>query len=147
MTRLLQEEDFVLNDKSYKIRKFTPQTACYWAFKLFGSMMSAKEFSMNALLAEAQNFAMSMDQKNFALFQKDCLSSVLAISPHNNFAVIDGNGNLTVPDMTAPEAMQLTIKSFIYSISDFFDLSLLGAILPQSEPEQPQQPASVNTNE
>lgn len=136
------EKEVVIGETTYKVRKMTPQTACYWAAKVLGAIMTAKSFTFEQMVAEGQKFIMGMDKVEFASLQSDCLSKVVWKSPNGTWPVMDQKGDLTVTDLTAGQTMNLTIQSFFYSMSDFLDPELLATLLPGAPDLQPE---SVNT--
>lgn len=123
---------------NYQLSKFTPDIACYWAFKLFGSMAT----SSTGDLTEQINEFTDMPKTRFKEFQIDCLSHVTTILPAGPVRIVDQTGNFAV-EIDGPTAFQLTLHSFMFSIIDFFGEDLLKGIV-QSVQEIFQGSADTN---
>ena len=119
--RVEQEKELPIGDKLFKVKKFDPETGCYWAFKFMGNMSHLKKSEMAGKI----NDFIEMDRKQFKELQKDCLSHSLIKMESGWHSVMNSEGFLTVPDLTGPEALQLTVFAFLFSLADFFDKTLL----------------------
>lgn len=135
----LQEKELTLGSSTFKIRKFTPDVACYWATRLFGDLMAqANGFSLEKLPEIVKDFT-RMERKDFAAFQRDCLSFVTVKFESGWHSLLNSDGHITKTDLKNPEIMALSIHSFMFSIADFFDPALLETMLgalPVSETEE-----------
>lgn len=130
MNRTSQEQIVTVKGNSYKIKKFTPEVGCYWATKLFGDMvgMVGKGDLRERLPQMIKQFT-SMERKEFALYQRDCLSFVSANFNGTEAPLVNSEGYFTQPDIPGPVVLELTLRSFMFTIVDFLDQSLLESIL------------------
>lgn len=129
--RPMKEKTLIIEDQTFHVRKFTPEVGCYWAARLFGDLMgsaSGKGFSMQNLPKIIQDFT-RMPRQDFALFQRDCLSFVRVKFDSGMHDLVDPDGFLTLVDISSPAVFQLTIHSFMFSMTDFLDPSLLDGLL------------------
>lgn len=153
MPRGPQTEDITIDTQLYRINKFTPDKACKWAFRLFGSM--ANMSTEDDFIKKVEEFT-AMPEKDFKEFQKDCLQFVVAVYPAQNAPVINNDGTIALADIAATTIFQLTLHSFMFSISDFFDPALLESLMGMRQgaskasnpaPVSPEAPASTTTPE
>lgn len=121
-----QYEDKELDGKVFRIHKFTPDVASYWGFKLFGDLaafglsMGGTDEIKDKLPRLIKDFT-EMPRKQFAEFQKDCLSFVSVRFDLAGFKpLVNSEGYFTVTDISNPTLLQLTTDSFMFTISDFF---------------------------
>lgn len=130
--RTQQEKVVTIQGTDYLIKKFTPEVGCYWATRLTGdivSLMGTSTGSIQSRLPQMIKDFTRMERKDFVLFQRDCLSFV-AVKFGNEFhALINSDGFFTQPDLSGPVAFQLTLHSFMFTIVDFLDQSLLDDLL------------------
>ncbi len=125
----LQEKEIEVNGATFKIKKFTPDIACYWATRLFGELMAkANGFSLDKLPELIQGFT-QMDRKDYALYQRDCLSFVAVKFESGWHSLLSAEGHITKPDMKNPDILALMLHSFMFSMSDFLDPSLLESLM------------------
>lgn len=137
------EKEITLEGRTFRLRKFDPETGCYWGLKLFGSMASGFGGAID-LANKVQEFV-NMPRAQFKEFQRDCLSHVSECLAAGPAAVINAQGVPTVVDFDHTLAFELMIHSFMFSIADFFTPALLdrlmGAIMdvmPSQEEETPE---------
>lgn len=129
MENHLQEKEIPLRGNLFKVRKFTPHAACYWAARLFGDLMAkANGFSMEKLPELIHDFS-EMPRKDFESFQNDCLSFVSVKFETGWHSLLNSDGHLTKTDLKNPEVMALMFHSFLFSMSDFFDPALLEGLM------------------
>jgi hypothetical protein len=138
MTRREQKQEIELAGKLFQIEKFSPETACYWATRLMGDFFAATQAGgdfLKKIPEIIQNFT-RLDKDMHKAWQLDCLSAVKVKydSGFHPFIGLDGN----YADVPAPVVLNLTIRSFMFSISDFFDPAqisgLMGAVTQQDQP-------------
>lgn len=131
MSHNQQEKDVSFSGQTYRIRKFTPEIACFWAMRFFGNaitgVLGQGKFSM-AMVGKLIGEFVAMQRNDHALFQRDCLSSVYVVTPQTVHPLVNSEGFLTVPDIPSPVVFALTVASFEFSMRDFFDPSLLAAL-------------------
>jgi hypothetical protein len=131
MTHNQQEKDVSLGALKFRIRKFTPEVACFWAMRLFGNLLSGVigqgKFSMENVAALIASFV-QMERKDHAMLQRDALSSVYVIMDSGVHPLLNSEGFYTVPDVPAPSILALTIMAFEFSMRDFFDPALLATL-------------------
>lgn len=117
-------KELTLDGQVYRISKFTPEVACFWATRLFGDMAGAVGPSGKIKQEDVPKFIAKfarMQRNDFALLQRDCLSFVVTKFNIAEFQpLVDEDGNYTLPDIAAPTVFALTIHAFMYSIADFF---------------------------
>lgn len=124
--RINQEKELVLNGQTFKIRKFTPETGCYWAFRLLGTMATLQG---DDFAEKIQSF-MLMDKKEFKTFQRDCLSHVfVSMGEAGTHTLMNDEGFLILPDLPTPDVFQLTLHAFMFTVADFFDKALIQSIM------------------
>lgn len=135
MPRRPQETEIQIEDQTYKIKKFTPDKACKWAFRLLGNMDLAgasndlsDEEAAKEMNKKIQSFT-AMPEKEFKEFQKDCLASVWAVHPAQTIPVLNSDGSFAIVDIEATTIFELTLHSFMFSIMDFLDQSFLGRMM------------------
>lgn len=112
-----QELELTLGERSFKIKKFNPQTACYWAFRLLGDLAftSGEEF-----IEQLRKFMRTMDKKEFTELRKDCLVAVIADLESGPHSLIDTMGNFVIPNLSNDDSFQLMMAAFTFSMRDFF---------------------------
>lgn len=108
--------------ETYTIKKFDPETGCYWAFKFLGRMAG---MGQGLDLIHKINEFVAMDRQEFREFQRDCLKHVFYSLPSGQTRLLDEDMNYTKIDMKPQVAFQLTIQTFLFTIIDFFDQGLL----------------------
>lgn len=127
----VNEKEVTVGNRTFRLRKFDPETGCYWGLKLFGSMASG--FGDVGDLSNKVSEFIKMPKKEFREFQQDCLRHVFEMLPAGPAPVINPQGQAMVVDWDQTLAFELMIHSFMFSISDFFTPELLdrmmGAIL------------------
>lgn len=142
MTRPSQEQQIVKGETTYIIRKWTPETACFWATRLLGDIVGGYrpgkplKDNLPVMLREFTH----MDKALFQQFQADCLSFVFVRFPSGVAPLLGIEGGYSVPDIAPPLVFELTIRSFMFSIADFFDPSVLNSLagaVPDEIREQP----------
>lgn len=135
-----QEKVLELNGSTYRIKKFTPEIACYWAMRLFGDILgglsSKTKFTPSQMTKLIDQFtkALTKDREQFESFQRDCLSFVMVKFESGLHPLVNSEGFLTQTDLPSPSVFALTIHSFMHSMSDFLDPSLLGNLLGAAVP-------------
>lgn len=132
MSRTVQEKEIERQGRVYRIKKFTPEVGCYWATRLLGDMMGmlgGGQGSFQSRLPKMIQDFTRMERKEFALFQRDCLSFVFAKFENSFHPLVNAEGFFTVTDVPTPVLFELTLHSFMFTISDFLDPSLLGDLL------------------
>lgn len=131
--RVQQEKTVTLENKEFLVRKFSPETGCYWATRLFGDLLGALgsgSGTMQQRLPKLIQDFTRMDKAEFVNFQRDCLSFVFVKLDSGLHSLVDSNtGYLTVPGLGSPTLMALTLHSFMFTMIDFLDQSLLETIL------------------
>lgn len=125
----MQEKEIEIEGTTFKIKKFTPDVACFWATRLFGDLMSkASGISRQALAEFVQGFT-KMERKDFSALQKDCLSFIQIKFESGWHPLLNSEGYCTKTDLSNPDILALMTHSFMFSISDFFAQSRLESLL------------------
>lgn len=123
------EKEIDIKGKTFKIKKFTPQIACYWATRLFGDLIAkVNGFSMEKLPELIQEFT-HMPRRDYEDFQRDCLRFVYVKFDSGWAPLVNSDGFFTVPEIDSPTVLQLMLHSFLFSIVDFFDPALLEGLV------------------
>ena len=132
-----QEKLIPLRGKQYTIKKMTPDNACYWAAKVLGNVFMAIGGTSEEMMKQIQSFILSLDKTSFKELKIDALS--VAYSPFQSgpYPVIDPNGNLTDTELDAVDIFQLTVHSFMWSLSDFLDQSRMEGLLDHNSAPAP----------
>jgi hypothetical protein len=121
-----QYQDKVLDGRSYRIAKFSPEVASYWGFRLFGDLAA---FGMKAGTVDGMRDELPklikdftcMGRKEFAEFQKDCLAFVSVKFDLEGYRpLVNSEGFITVPEISNAALLKLTTESFMFTIADFF---------------------------
>jgi hypothetical protein len=154
MARGPQETEVIIGEVTYKVKKFTPDTACKWAFRLLGKMdltgsmqNLSDEEKLKELTKKVETFT-SMPEKDFKEFQNDCLKHVWAVYPAQTLPILNNDGTFNVTDIDNPTLFELTINSFMFTVIDFLDQAFLGRLMTglnkmgDSLPSQPDQPST-----
>ena len=128
--RASQQKEITFLGWSYRLTKFTPEVACFWATRLFGELIkqaSSSRISASVLPEIVSGFINSLSSKkeDWALFQRDCLANVSVRFEAGWSPLVNSEGNFTQTDIAAPAVMMLITSSFMFSISDFFDQSVI----------------------
>lgn len=139
-------QEITIYDRAFTIKKFTPETGCYWATKLLGRMTTLKG---NDFAEKIQDFT-DMDKKQFREFQRDCLERVFyRLDGGESAPFMNSEGFLTIPDIMPDAVFELTIRSFMFSIVDFFSpdlLQRLGGAVRGAMESQVVTPESMNSS-
>jgi len=128
----------------FTIKKLDPEAGSYWAFRLLGEMMSSGAVSLDGgldmprIMDKIQAFT-QMERKAFKEFRQDCLSVVLVELPSGATPLMNPTGHIVV-DVGVEIQFMLTLRSFMFTIMDFFSLADLMV------PPQTQQTSTPSAN-
>lgn len=154
-----QYKDVVKEGKTFRIRKFTPEIASYWAFRLFGDLAAFGISSINLKDLFNGNVDKAIEQvtsklptlireftrmkrEDFQDFQRDCLAFVDVKFDLEGFApLVNSEGFFTAQGIPNPVLFELTTESFLYTIQDFFGLGL-----QDTSPEAAAAPSGQTSN-
>lgn len=121
MTRPNQEMELPLGGRTYKIRKFTPETACFWAFRVFGNLTGLMtDKRADDVAREFINYT-TKDTPEFKRFMADCLRHVLVPMESGTWPLVNEQGAIILPDINWADVMELIFYSFSFTLQDFFD--------------------------
>lgn len=127
-------KEHIIGDRTFRIRKFTPQVGCQWAFKLIGTVSSVAvtvmgkgEVNDGDVVKKLTNFT-NMDPEDFKLLYQNCLEVVFEVIPGGTLQVVNSEGFPSVKDFESPLAFELMTASFLFSMIDFFDKALLARL-------------------
>lgn len=117
--------ELTLSGRDFKIKKFTPETACFWAFKLLGDLAFS---SGEELVSQLKSFMRQMQRAEFRTLQADCLSHVLITMDSGTHPLL-GEMGLAVNDLPNDAIFELTIAALSFSMRDFFAQDRIQAIM------------------
>lgn len=112
-----QELEHTIGEYNFKIKKFAPEIATYWAFRAFGNFAFQNFMGLEGQL---QAFIHSIDRLQFAGLRKDCLSHVFVKMDSGTPRVIDEAGNLVIPEIGWDAVFELILISLTFTLKDFF---------------------------
>lgn len=133
-------QDHQMGNNKFKIRKFDPETGSYWAFRLFGDLISTGAVSLkgtaneSALAARIGSFC-KMERHEFREFQSDCLRHVgVYLQGQGIVPVRDEAGNFVV-DINGVDALELTTRAFMFTMQDFLSrgASVMRTTMPKAQ--------------
>lgn len=128
MHRREQEKTITIENRTFKIKKFNPETGCYWALKLFGTMSGSLTGGEDIIAKKIQEF-ITMQRSDHKELHRDCLSHVFEMLEAGPAPVMNAQGYYGVEGVDAPLAFQLMVHAFSFSIADFFTKELLGSLV------------------
>lgn len=150
----IQIKELEFDGFNFKIQKFTPEIACRWAFRFLGTTATIDGDGFSDKVAKFIDL-ITEDPKQFASFQKDCLSRVLVKMEAGSFPLMNDEGFLIIPEgkLKNTSIFQLTLNAFMFTISDFFAPALIQgmwAAVLGSLPKRPTEtssssPSDINT--
>lgn len=137
-----QTKTMYFNDRAYTIKKFTPLVACFWAAKLFGSMIGVKD--EQGFEDQLKSF-LNMEFEEFKKLQKDCLQRVFYRLESGSHSIVNPDGFINDQTLTSVQVFSLTALSFIHSMSDFFAEAQLKALGDQIAEYFPQAGSEISS--
>jgi hypothetical protein len=121
-----QEAELVLNGQTFKIKKFTPETACFWAFRLLGDLAFTDD---DQVAEQIKTFIRGLDKKQSRELQQDCLGQVIVRMESGAHPLINEMGAISVDTLSNDQVFELVLGSFAYSMRDFFAQARMGSIM------------------
>jgi hypothetical protein len=146
-----EEKEVIIDDVTYRIKKFDPKTAYKWALRMLGMLSDVKDLlSIEDLASKIVGYISSMSDQDYDRLYYDCLSHAFGTSPTGSYRVIDAQGNIVANEIKdkAPQVFQLIVQVFIYTMTDFFTLALskMNEFVGAASGNQPQEAAPSTSN-
>lgn len=116
-------KEVTLGGQEYRVKEFTPEVACFWAFRLFGSVASALTGD-----AESINQFINMNRRDFNGLMLDCLSVVSVKMESGTHPFFKEDGGYAIPDVPPTTVFQLVVEAFSYSIAPFLQKEIVNSL-------------------
>jgi hypothetical protein len=121
-------KDIILDNRTFRIRKFDALTGSYIAYKL---MSEALPMGLGKGLGIPEpKESKTMSKADFIDTQKDCLKVCFEVLPAGEVCIMNENGTFGVLGLErdTKNVLALTAHSLMFNISGFFGEDLLGSI-------------------
>lgn len=134
-------KDIEIEGRHFRLNKMNARTGSYMLFKVISivspiikniNLDQLEEINVEDLnLTELLSSLFNLEEKDFNYIQDNCLKVVEEILPAGPARVLDEYGNFGVLDMefNTPLILNLTVRSLIFNVQDFFSESLWGPLL------------------
>lgn len=116
-------KEVVLGDHTFKIKEFTPNVACFWAFRLFGTVTGA-------MLGESDAIGkfINMQRSDFNALMLDALSVVMVEMPSGVQPFYREDGGYSISDVQNTLVFELVVEAFTNSIAPFLSKDLIARL-------------------
>jgi hypothetical protein len=118
-------KELVLGEYNFTIKQFTPQTACFWAFRLLGSLGEGALFGD---LSKAIGQFIGMQRADFSALMYDCLSVVNVQMESGPQAFYRADGGFAVMDPENPIVFELVVEAFTFSLAPFLNKEMIARL-------------------
>lgn len=135
-------KDIIIENRTFRVKKFNAMTGCYTVFKIAGLLVNSfknmdKNFKMEDLnLNYTQLFSsiFSLSKEDFEYIQKSCLQVSYEVLPAGETQVLGDNGEFETSKKDEDKCntaliMNLTIQSLLFNLESFFEGSSLSSLL------------------
>ena len=109
-----------------RIKQFTPEVGCYWAFRLLGSF-GMTSFGLADLRKVIHDF-INMNRKDFFELMKDCLHGATVQMGEEFHPFYSDERGYAIANIEPTAVFEIVVEAMVYSLTPFFVKKLAGKL-------------------